>query len=452
MLLGRSVYVNYPSVHEAKVVAVTTETEEYRIKDINNPINKNDVIISKYDSSTSRKWKDESENEQMLYKKGRRIPGTGGLVIGPITIRLRVLVLQGMKLDYKTGARKKVFGKIEADIPIQLALWEPICDDPRFVETDELPIHKLMPIDSEVIAISGKLKGFVGKIVGPHSNTSNKRIINDKRVVDVEFTIPFANDTSFGYSIALSISDDYLSSREVCKACGISASNLAKSEVTDQMLIDDVITWLKSQPFFKLPRTPLTTQALSLEAMKAIEEASDTYHQESIKQKSQTFLSKSISIETLFRNGTHLSTDAPLNFNNSINPKLGDRVINLTSLGVPFGLRGTVVVIHKSTGYVEVIFDSEFVGGKNLQGYCSDFRGRLCSWSGLLRISTDSDWLKINKPKFHNDSTPAKKRVTQLLKKALSNDTSDTIEIDKPIELGRAPSDFGGYDYIKRYW
>eukprot|EP00595_Chromulina_sp_UTEXLB2642_P002353 CAMPEP_0196767962 /NCGR_PEP_ID=MMETSP1095-20130614/42169_1 /TAXON_ID=96789 ORGANISM="Chromulina nebulosa, Strain UTEXLB2642" /NCGR_SAMPLE_ID=MMETSP1095 /ASSEMBLY_ACC=CAM_ASM_000446 /LENGTH=318 /DNA_ID=CAMNT_0042136863 /DNA_START=2097 /DNA_END=3050 /DNA_ORIENTATION=- len=228
ILLGRSVYVNYPSVHEAKVIAVTTETEEYRIKDINNPINENDVIITMYDSSTSRKWKEDSENEQLLYKKGRRIPGTGGLVIGPITIRLRVLVLQGMKLDYKTGARKKVFGKIEADIPMQLALWEPICDDPRFVETSELPIHKLMPIDSEVIAISGKLKGFIGKIVGPHSNTSNKRIINDKRVVDVEFIIPFANDTNFGYSIASSITDDYLSSREVCRACGISASVLGK--------------------------------------------------------------------------------------------------------------------------------------------------------------------------------------------------------------------------------
>jgi len=55
-------------------------------------------------------------------------------------------------------------------------------------------------------------------------------------------------------------------------------------------------------------------------------------------------------------------------------------------VGVPFGLKGTVVIVHSSTGYVEVIFDEEFIGGRSLQGNCSQFRGRLCPWSGLLRI------------------------------------------------------------------
>jgi len=33
-----------------------------------------------------------------------------------------------------------------------------------------------------------------------------------------------------------------------------------------------------------------------------------------------------------------------------VRPRLGDRVVNLTSLGVPFGLRGTVVAMHENTG------------------------------------------------------------------------------------------------------
>lgn len=81
--------------------------------------------------------------------------------------------------------------------------------------------------------------------------------------------------------------------------------------------------------------------------------------------------------------------DAPLLYNASQIPRLGDRVRNLNSLGVPFALQGTVLTIHNATGYVEVVFDEEFVGGKALAGSCSQFRGRLCPWHGLLRVSTD---------------------------------------------------------------
>lgn len=39
---------------------------------------------------------------------------------------------------------------------------------------------------------------------------------------------------------------------------------------------------------------------------------------------------------------------------NQLEPKLGDRVVNLTCPGVPFGFRGTVVTIHSNTKFVEV--------------------------------------------------------------------------------------------------
>ena len=81
--------------------------------------------------------------------------------------------------------------------------------------------------------------------------------------------------------------------------------------------------------------------------------------------------------------------DAPLLFNANTVPRLGDRARNLNSLGVPFGLKGTVITIHNATGYVEVIFDEEFTGGRALGGSCSQFRGRLCPWHGLLRVSSD---------------------------------------------------------------
>lgn len=39
---------------------------------------------------------------------------------------------------------------------------------------------------------------------------------------------------------------------------------------------------------------------------------------------------------------------------NQLEPKLGDRIVNLTCPGVPFGFRGTVVTIHANTKFVEV--------------------------------------------------------------------------------------------------
>ncbi len=44
---------------------------------------------------------------------------------------------------------------------------------------------------------------------------------------------------------------------------------------------------------------------------------------------------------------------------------LGDRVVSYADAGlVPFGLRGTVVAVLE--GEVDVVFDSEFIGGTNL--------------------------------------------------------------------------------------
>lgn len=57
-------------------------------------------------------------------------------------------------------------------------------------------------------------------------------------------------------------------------------------------------------------------------------------------------------------------------------------------LGVPFGARGTVVAIHDpAEGCVEVVLDEEFIGGSTLQGTCANFRGKLCVWNHLLKIS-----------------------------------------------------------------
>ena len=237
--LGRSVYVNYPSMHESKIVAITTSKGEARL------LEDKTVINTLYEEEESERWNKESENDINKYLKGRSLPGTGGIDIGTVEIRLRVLPLQGMIRDPKTGATIKKFGTIEADIPVSMALLNPPAEDPRFVERDGLPVEERFPLGCVVLILRGDYRGRIGKVVGPHNSSrveTNKRMLNSlknhskgdtssqRRSINtliVEFpTLP--DDVPFGYTIAASIQDRYYSSREVCQALEISPNVFGK--------------------------------------------------------------------------------------------------------------------------------------------------------------------------------------------------------------------------------
>ena len=92
ILVGRVVYVNYPQMHEAKVMAVTTETEEHRaVWSLVNPPAagakgkdkakdaaaaasaqvKMEVVTTKHDAATAQKWRADSADEGLKYVKVR---------------------------------------------------------------------------------------------------------------------------------------------------------------------------------------------------------------------------------------------------------------------------------------------------------------------------------------------------------------------------------------------
>eukprot|EP00604_Paraphysomonas_vestita_P004311 CAMPEP_0174825532 /NCGR_PEP_ID=MMETSP1107-20130205/42851_1 /TAXON_ID=36770 /ORGANISM="Paraphysomonas vestita, Strain GFlagA" /LENGTH=807 /DNA_ID=CAMNT_0016057237 /DNA_START=2410 /DNA_END=4834 /DNA_ORIENTATION=- len=190
----------------------------------------------------------DSATEESKYLKGRGEPGTGGIIVGNILIRLLVVPLQGMKTDRLTGIRKKVFGETIADIPIQMALWTSPVADARFEERDEImSVDSMFPYGSLVVATEGPLKGMSGTVIGPHgplTNSSNSRVrlsdlqnnnnnnhnnqstsISSSRVVDVEFTM-YPPEPPFGYALNVSVKDEYFSSREICRQLGITPSVL----------------------------------------------------------------------------------------------------------------------------------------------------------------------------------------------------------------------------------
>ena len=241
VLLNRSIFVNYPLLHEAKVVGVSSESKSYVIKkkkkrDANNREFEEEVIEERLHDDFSRmQWRKESADEESKYLKGRGIPGTGGIGIEEVKMRLQVVPLQGMKVDRETGARTKVFGTSVTDIPIQMALWTSPVVDKRFEERAEQSVESMFPLGTTVVATSGPFFGKLGRVMGPHKEivagerdslgSNSVQQTGKARTVDVEFTV-HPPEPPFGYALNISISDEYLSSREVCKLLGITPSIL----------------------------------------------------------------------------------------------------------------------------------------------------------------------------------------------------------------------------------
>lgn len=130
------------------------------------------------------------------------------------------------------------------------------------------------------------------------------------------------------------------------------SANAGPVKTVDSVMAS-IVDWMKAHPSFHLPRTAFTTTSLSQPAMTAIERAAD--EQTSLNQHKgfTTFLVKGIAIEKIYSNLHRSSQDVALTYN-TLEPRLGDRIVNLTCTGVPFGLRGTVVTIHHATKFVEV--------------------------------------------------------------------------------------------------
>ena len=154
--------------------------------------------------------------------------------------------------------------------------------------------------------------------------------------------------------------------------------------------LEDVVKWLEQLDTHHLPLVPVTSSAISRDAVLAVQRASDDTMKTLEKQKKQSeqrFVKVRLSVNVVFSIDDLTNRQWFRSPTSQITPRLGDRVTNLVNPTVPFGFRGTVVAIHPSSNCVEVLFDREFVGGKSLYGACSNGRGLLVPWYHLLNLS-----------------------------------------------------------------
>lgn len=161
-----------------------------------------------------------------------------------------------------------------------------------------------------------------------------------------------------------------------------------------------VCTWLKQLETKSRPLAPVTSTYMSPAAASAVEKAADAFSRNAAKARGGAPPPVSrvddVPLTDVFRpevlgyavgsvgegEGRALgavNVDGP-----AAVPLLGDRVVNLSFRQAPLGARATVIAIHAHSGYVEAVFDAEFVGGGSLGGACSNGRGALVPWSSLM--------------------------------------------------------------------
>jgi 5'-3' exoribonuclease 1 len=442
-VLDKSLFINWPMMHEAKVVAISDNKCEVRMV-------KGKKKVKRFNQVEEDRWAADSEAIVQGYLGGRSVPGSGGVKIGEIRVRLKLLPLQGMKTNPVNGATKKLFGKEEADVPLQLALWQAPAPDPRFMEKGPMTLEDRFSTGCNVILTKGKYRGCLGSIVG---------VADPKKAGVKVLTMP--PEIPFGLALARSVYESYISSTDasrilklnpglfgkitgsmlfepgkydlglnlksgdgLCvagftrkkrdkepKGKGQNGNNEKKAwDSGDSLLVigsarapsasnDDNVQeriqweftpkairlvndyrqkfpqlftalirfpnekrydankvfgpngadwlplireWLNNVESSKLPRTPISTDTMSQEAVMAVEKAADVRN---LAVKKKGFPKESlikIPGSAMYRENSTGPTDVMLasDHNDNEAPELGDRIVNLCVGGIPFGARG----------------------------------------------------------------------------------------------------------------
>ena len=145
-----------------------------------------------------------------------------------------------------------------------------------------------------------------------------------------------------------------------------------------------MLLWLGQLETESMSLVPLTSQSLSNDAIAAVQQAQDSLPGND-DASSESILCVPAQLSANVARGNHQIRQ--IANNKSTIPTLGARVLSVTALGVPFGLKGSVVALHPHSGCVEVVFDSAFVSGTTLNDRCAKNRGKLIAYASLLLLS-----------------------------------------------------------------
>lgn len=215
-LISKTVLVNWPNLHEALVVGVSTLSGEFRRK--KNAKGRKEIVFTPYEQDEKTSWAYYAQSEVVKLLAGRGVPGSGGIDLGKTGIAtvLHVLPLQGMVSNPLTGAIEKKFGDVEALVPFQLAVVNRQLHDDRFQETGKLPLAERFPPTSVALITYGEWLGCTAVVAGCDEDENEVKV----RVNTIDKEPPF------GYVVAEKIVDKYFPGYLVAQKLGISPTTL----------------------------------------------------------------------------------------------------------------------------------------------------------------------------------------------------------------------------------
>ena len=224
-ILGKLVAVNWPHLTPALVVAVSDSVGEVRLSNaaVADATGSAGGAAAKAAGSTvsekawsaaeAKEWSNKSADETARYLQGKGEIGTGGVKIGKVEYRIRVLPVQGMR-RLPCGALIKVFGETEADVPLQMALRSNPAPDPRFEDHPSVSLKEVMPVGAEVLVSGGPQRGRRGVVKGHAAGASGAETLT----VELMVAPP---EPPFGHVIARTVVERYYPGPLIAEKLGI---------------------------------------------------------------------------------------------------------------------------------------------------------------------------------------------------------------------------------------
>lgn len=441
-LLGRPVYIGWPYLREAKVVAISDKTTHYQ-KGNGGKVTKSDV-----DSS---EWSRDASLSDANYQ-------LSGVKIGKTELVLHVHILDGM-IKSSSGAYIKKYETDNSKIlkfPLQMVVESVQNEDPRFLEKPALPVEEEFPVGSRAVSLLALGYGTPITVTG-HSNGTvdvELRKLDEKESTYAHFVCNKERERlyfqpSFRACKDLHISSLFLSkitARMVVLAnnkkfdiglnirnegqrlktlgytyrgpqswnYSVLAVNLVKKYID---AFPRVLSALMRYPGREIPDMAVVLDvgpeeaAFKMEAMKnwlsketdgnsgislvsfeteGLTRASVRMLEENVIQRSEkpvkynTLKVKHVPREALFSPDSPTYTLSAQRFN------VGDRVVSILDYGkVPLYTRGTVVSIHSYVSRVQldILFDVEIDSGNMLNNRLQTRRGLSVESNSVLNLS-----------------------------------------------------------------
>lgn len=441
-LLGRTVYVGWPYLREAKVVALSDELFSYKLEH---------GRVSQTPHHSLKEWTGGVASFLDYFQ-------IKGVDIGKSNFILHVMTLKGLERE-PSGAYVKKYESdpsLEVRVPLQLVVESVQNDDERFIEKPAQPIEEEYPIGSQAVSLLDVCYGLPVTVIGykdgaldvevrvlnqklsqvghflwrnelhyldyqpgyrfskqlrmPSSFigqlTSRYFVFVDGKKVDIGLNLKSENlrqkalgfvkrgAQGWDYSVLTKkLIEEYVGTFSLIFAKLLNNQRRDMPELTELLglgpsevnfKVDQMKQWLKDHVFNNPNVRLVSLEDDGMGFMSVQELENRVIQRNSVKYQYTVNTIRSVPREALF------APDSPSFILSKQKFEIGDQVVSILDYGkVPLFSRGTVISIKSYVSHVtlDVIFDSEIDSGNHLNNRLKTRRGLTVESSSILNLS-----------------------------------------------------------------